>query len=269
MQSMNDLCARIISIANIKGGVGKSQMALLLSKVFCSMGFKVCLVDADLQQTVTWKIDSVYKKGKLRNIAKALIDLEDPIAVLDQIVTLNNGLSILMGSWNICEFRSMPMNRMGMLFNIIAPHFDFIIVDTPGTWDSIVGSTCYAAHFILCPIVLGDASTQNVSINTLYKVKTECGEAWKRFHFFFNRFQRIIAASYKTRFLEALKMFFSDFPPQNVLNSVVPDVAGQMRNAIDYDLAFKNNSTFHLLYPAIEGLALEILGTLNIVPPKE
>lgn len=69
--------ANVISIANFKGGVGKTTTAVNLSTILSFYGFNVLMVDFDIQGNTTSMFDIYrYKKNPIKKPDLSLIDLE-------------------------------------------------------------------------------------------------------------------------------------------------------------------------------------------------
>lgn len=56
--------AFIITVANAKGGVGKSTITYCLSCYYASRGAKVAILDEDIQQTITDDIETCRERGE-------------------------------------------------------------------------------------------------------------------------------------------------------------------------------------------------------------
>ena len=82
---------RNISICNVKGGVGKTTLAVNFAKKAANLGFKTLLIDCDKQGNAT---DQVWPKGKeqdfpcLYDIIKKKVTIEDTIVEIDDYLSL-------------------------------------------------------------------------------------------------------------------------------------------------------------------------------------
>jgi len=82
----------IISITNLKGGVGKSTIAQNLAVCFAHMGYKVCLVDTDTNQTsVKW---SSFRDEETPSVL--VIGMTEAGALAKTVTALNEDYEIVL-----------------------------------------------------------------------------------------------------------------------------------------------------------------------------
>ena len=147
--------AKIIAIANQKGGVGKTTTAVNLSAVLASSHLRVLLVDADPQGNAT--SGAGIQRGSFRKSIYQCIVVGD--AVTDALVSTEiPNLQVLPANKDLAgaEVELVDMERREFRLRdslaAVVGDFDYIIIDCPPSLGLLTLNALTAAHSLLVPI---------------------------------------------------------------------------------------------------------------------
>ena len=147
--------ARVIAIANQKGGVGKSTTAVNLGACLAEVGRKVLVIDLDPQGNASTGlgIEHESRKGTTYQVLTGQIEIQDALVETDL-----EGLWALPSTIDLAgaeiELVSQ-LSREGRLARAIDPlrsEFDFILLDCPPSLGLLTVNALTAADELLVPI---------------------------------------------------------------------------------------------------------------------
>lgn len=143
--------ASVITIANQKGGVGKTTTAVNLSTALAMKGFKTLLVDSDPQTNST---ASFIEVGNITlhfgilfsdpNIRTADIIIPSPIRNLD-ILPSHHDASGLEQQGGLQLLMELKIRLEGL-------DYDYIIIDCPPSSGNITGMALIASDYLIIPV---------------------------------------------------------------------------------------------------------------------
>lgn len=147
----------IITVANEKGGVGKTTTVVNLAAVFASMGKTVLVVDNDPQGNTTSLLGVERSALGTKTLGQAMLD-KAPCD--DYLVGTNiEGVELLAGTPRlrrvISELGSghWQDKLLKKVFETSRlEQYDFVLIDTHGTVDCLLKSSLAVSHYYLIPL---------------------------------------------------------------------------------------------------------------------
>ena len=145
---------KIVSVANQKGGVGKTTTTVNLSTILAKRGKKVLLIDTDPQGNATSGL-GIEKESDLSTYDLLITDVaaEDIIqetAIKNLYITPSN-MNLAGAEVQLVSMMSREQ-RMKEKLDVIKDKFDFILIDCPPSLGLITLNAFTASDSVLIPV---------------------------------------------------------------------------------------------------------------------
>lgn len=173
---------KVVSLINMKGGVGKTTLSLGITDFLASQGYSMLLIDADPQFNSTQAMLDAYKRAgyedalesevnfyseEVRKSNKTIYRLFMPQIDMrqgystpsaeDLVINLNQNLDLLCGDLNLVLVNKVSDHTfVRRICNFIEENrlrdkYDFIIIDCPPTLTIYTDSALMASDYYLIP----------------------------------------------------------------------------------------------------------------------
>ena len=167
----------IITIANHKGGVGKSTTAANLGACTASQGVETLLIDTDPQASLTQALG--VELEDYYNLAGVMGDSKPgTVPAKRAIRTVNDHLAIIPANLDLASTEIGLVNRLGrenVLKNALAKldGYDLIVIDTPPSLSLLTVNALAASDYVIIPTLPQAADLRGISliINTIDDIK--------------------------------------------------------------------------------------------------
>ena len=170
--------AKVISIVNQKGGVGKTTTTVNLGAALALENKKILIVDFDQQANATITL-GIKREEVQRDIVNFLLDDCSNNVILK---TGDSNLDLIPASLKIATFEQMIQNvedkelLLQKKLDTLKDIYDYILIDCPPALGVIIDNALYACDSVIIPVECSfyayDALTQMVNkIDEIQKVK--------------------------------------------------------------------------------------------------
>jgi chromosome partitioning protein len=162
------MSARIISIANQKGGVGKTATTTNLGASLYGLGHRVLVVDMDPQGNLSSAFGT--RPVAETTIADALLDRTVPVPLVPIYEKDAARLDLSPATVSLAMAEAALMNKLGREFRLrdqistVSDQYDFILIDTPPSLGLLTINSLVAAQLVLVPTEARFFSIQGVEM---------------------------------------------------------------------------------------------------------
>ena len=154
----------VITVFGAKGGIGKTTISTNLATTLAKMtGANVCLLDMDTRFGDVAIMMDVAVEASIADVARN-IDEIDRDKIRDYLVKHHSGVSILPAPLHPTEWRNMTPQHIEKIVELLAQTHDYVVIDTPGTFNELIAATLELANLILLVTSMDIASIKDTAL---------------------------------------------------------------------------------------------------------
>jgi pilus assembly protein CpaE len=151
----------VITVFGAKGGIGKTTIASNLAVALASEAHQtVALVDMDTRFGDVAITMDIPVERSIADLARNL-DNVDRNSLREYLVTHESGVRILPAPTRPSDWRNLTAQHIRDVVDVLAQTHDFVILDTPGTFNEIVAAAIEVGTMILLITTLDMASIKD------------------------------------------------------------------------------------------------------------
>ena len=156
---------KIVSISNIKGGVGKTTTAAVLAAGLAEKGYRVLLIDSDPQTNLTM----CFLQEQTDELSSLYDIYGDGESIDDVKVPVRDNLDLIIGDFELCnaDIQFTKAGRLKMLKKAIKSidgEYDFVIIDTPPNLGVLSLNAFIASDYMVVPMSVDSFSLKGVRL---------------------------------------------------------------------------------------------------------
>lgn len=236
---------KVISFSAIKGGVGKSSLAVLTANILSASGYKVLCIDADPQNSMSFyyfpeNIDNKENFADILNGGKIYSNI---------LHSQFKNIDIIPSSLELITSRSCSPT---VLYNTMAYsklEYDFCIIDTAPTFDNVVLNVLSVSDIVITPIHLSSFDYKSAVFYMQLLKDINMLDNWR---LLYNRYKKI-----KNIILSQYLDIFSNFFGKMILRTKIPE-SSLIRQYTDTQECISQAKNKKVIYDAVKSFVEEI-----------
>ena len=228
--------AKVITVINLKGGVGKTHTSWLLASVCQERSLRVLVVDTDTQANLTNSF--LPERDGLPSIEALFNPASDTPAHTLIRRTRFSHIDILPASQALAHFDvtdARQWERTDLHLSLrdsmtaVRPDYDYIVFDCPPRLSVVSYAALCASDYVIIPLEAADWGAQGIVQVTaaIEQVKATYHPGLRLLGYLVSRFKR--ARSYQQSYLSQLREHFGAL----AFDTVIPDLAQFEKSVTD------------------------------------
>jgi len=154
----------VVTIFGAKGGIGKTTIATNLSAALVNATqSNVALVDMDTRFGDVAIMMDIAVEHSIADLGRRLDQL-DRESIKDSLARHHTGVSILPAPLHPTEWRDLTAQHIEKIIDLLAQGYDWVVIDTPGTFNEIIAATLEIGDIILLITSMDIASIKDTAL---------------------------------------------------------------------------------------------------------
>lgn len=218
----------IITVLNLKGGVGKTHASWLIAAVCQERERSLLLIDTDAQGNLTSSFLPETDRRPGIELAFDPASEESLVGLIRR--TTHSAVSIIPGgpalvSFDLADQRQWEKADLHLTLTDaiqeLRPHYDYIVIDCPPRLSLVSFAALCASDFVIIPMEAADWGAQGIMQVTeaVEYVQKHYNPRLQLLGYLVSRFKR--ARKYQKNYLQQLRAHFGDL----AFDTVIPDLA--------------------------------------------
>ena len=151
----------VLTVFGAKGGIGKTTISTNLATALVQKtGQSVALVDLDTRFGDVAILMDIPVERSIADLAMPEDEINREL-LQDCLYTHNTGVTILPAPVRPTDWRSVHAGHIERVVNLLAQTYDYVILDTPGTFNDMVGKALEVATVVLMVSTMDMASIKD------------------------------------------------------------------------------------------------------------